>query len=68
VYRDTKEQKKSRFVSRHSQIGGFGCIVTGKRNREEKQERRTEEEGQGIKQIRDKRHDRLSLIYVLRSG
>lgn len=43
------------------------------RDREEKQERRTEErrteeEGQGIKQIRDKRHDRLSLIYVLRSG
>ena len=38
------------------------------RDREEKQERRTEEEGQAIKQIRDKWHDRLSLIYVLRSG
>jgi len=38
------------------------------RDREEKQERRTEEEGQGIKQIRGKRHDRLSLIYILRSG
>jgi hypothetical protein len=56
VYRDTKKQKKSRFMSQYSQIGGFGCIVTGKRNREEGQRKR--DKGRGTKEEGQRKKDR----------